>query len=53
LRENPDRINWQHLSSNPNAIDLLREHPEEINWLNLSSNPNIYYEMRKGAVSRF
>ena len=34
-----DKINWDHLSSNPNAIALLKENPLKINWYHLSSNP--------------
>jgi len=42
LRANPDKIDWEELSSNtsPNAIDLLRANPEKINWDWLSFNPN-------------
>jgi hypothetical protein len=50
LRENPDKINWVHLSSNVNAeaIALLKEHPLEINWMCLSQNPNIFtYDYEK------
>jgi uncharacterized protein YlzI (FlbEa/FlbD family) len=35
-----DKLNWQNLSLNPNAIDLLRENPHRIHWQNLSLNPN-------------
>ena len=33
-------INWNYLSLNPNAIELLKENKDKINWNNLSSNPN-------------
>jgi len=38
LKNNPEKINWNFLSSNPNAIKLLRENEEKINWSNLSMN---------------
>ena len=33
-------LNWESLSSNPNAIDLLEENKDKINWTELSANPN-------------
>jgi two-component SAPR family response regulator len=33
-------IDWEYLSSNPNAIDLLREEPDMIEWYYLSMNIN-------------
>ena len=35
-----DKINWDYLSSNPNAIDILKENFEKISWCRLSLNPN-------------
>jgi len=37
-----DKINWDILSGNPNAIHLLEQNinNEEINWRKVSSNPN-------------
>ena len=35
-----DKIDWDWLSSNPNAIDLLKDNQDKINWYSLSSNPN-------------
>ena len=40
LEQNQDKINWNSLSSNPNAIHLLEQNPDKINWNSLSSNPN-------------
>tara|TARA_B110000261_G_C12770263_1_gene232172 strand:+ start:197 stop:352 length:156 start_codon:yes stop_codon:yes gene_type:complete len=37
LKENPDKINWNMLFLNPNAIELLKENPD---WYWLSINPN-------------
>jgi len=34
-----DKIDWQQISSNPNAIELLMANPEEIDWETLSANP--------------
>ena len=33
-------VNWDALSSNPNAIDLLMANKDKIDWFNLSKNPN-------------
>jgi hypothetical protein len=38
----PADIYWSHLSSNPNAIDLLKTNQEQINWNKLSTNPAIF-----------
>ena len=27
-----EKLNWNNLSLNPNAIELLKEHPENIRW---------------------
>ena len=35
-----DKLNWDMLSSNPNAIHLLEQNPDKINWVALSRNPN-------------
>ncbi len=40
LKENPKKIVWWQLSSNPNAIELLKANLNEIFWPNLSLNPN-------------
>jgi len=34
------KLDWDSLSSNPNAIELLKENQDKINWKNLSENPN-------------
>lgn len=38
LREHPNRIRWNVLSSNPAAIDLLLENLDSIDWKGFSSN---------------
>ena len=35
-----NKINWEYLSSNPNAIELFKENKDKIDWDNLSDNPN-------------
>jgi hypothetical protein len=35
-----NKLNWNMVSKNPNAIDLLKANPTKINWLFLSANPN-------------
>ena len=35
-----DKINWNMLSENPNAIHLLENNLDKINWIHLSLNPN-------------
>ena len=39
---NIDKLDWNALSGNPGAIDLLRKYPKMINWTILSSNPNAF-----------
>ena len=38
--QNTDKINWNYLSSNKNAIHLLEQNIDKINWNYLSSNKN-------------
>ena len=35
-----DKINWNKLSGNPNAISILTRNIDKINWDKLSGNPN-------------
>ena len=35
-----NKMDWDNLSSNPNAIELLKENQDKINWENLSKNSN-------------
>jgi len=35
-----EKLNWNSLSKNPNAIDLLLKNPKKIVWDSLSSNCN-------------
>lgn len=40
VKANPDKICWNSLSKNENAIDILEENIDKINWWWLSKNPN-------------
>jgi len=40
LEKNIDKIHWNNLSENPNAIHLLEQNIDKIHWNNLSENPN-------------
>ena len=35
-----NKIKWESLCENPNAIDLLKKNQDKINWAILSRNPN-------------
>ena len=35
-----DKLDWEYLSSNPNAMHLLEANLDKNNWMNLSKNPN-------------
>ena len=41
LKENQDKINWDHLSANSAAIDLLFENKNKINQIYLKLNKSI------------
>ena len=50
MRENKDKICWNVLSLNTNAILLLKNNPDRINWKEISINPSIFeldYEKMK------
>jgi hypothetical protein len=38
----PDKINWEILSKNSNAMHLLKKNPDKIRWYYLSENPSIF-----------
>jgi len=42
-----NKLNWDNLSKNYNAIDLLKENYDKINWENLSMNYNALYILHK------
>ena len=47
IKENKDKIDWEQLSTNPNAIELLKENKDKINWISLSMNPNAIEILKK------
>ena len=44
IEKNVNKISWQRLSANPNAIDLLEDNKTKIDWDALSTNPSIFDE---------
>ena len=57
LEKNLDRVDWNMLSENPNAIHILAENLHKVDWYDLSCNPNvlqiicpIYYDAMKKAM---
>ena len=43
-----DKLDWDNLSYNVNAIQMLTEKPDKIYWKYLSQNPNIFtYDYEK------
>jgi hypothetical protein len=45
-----DKVNWEYLSKNPNAIHLLEAYPDKINWNGLSQNPNAIHLLEQNLV---
>ena len=46
---NIDKIDWNWLSMNPNAIHLLEKNVDKIYWYYLSSNPNAIHLLEKNV----
>ena len=42
-----EKISWDYLSGNPNAIHLLKRSPEKIDWYLLSGNKNAILLLEK------
>ncbi len=40
LEQNPDKIHWYNLSSNPNAIHILKKNIDKIDKIRIHCNPN-------------
>jgi len=40
LEKNLDKVDWNWLSFNPNAIHLLEKNLDKVDWVRLSMNPN-------------
>lgn len=53
-----DKVNWNYLSANPNAIDLIiakikdGNRLDDINWDALSENPAIFYPFKKNRHAK-
>ena len=45
-----NKIEWNQLSSNPEAMPLLEENQEKIDWEWLSTNPAIFRENVKDIL---
>ena len=42
-----DKLNYDNLSSNHKAVQLLEQNPDKINWNNLSQNPNAIHLLQQ------
>ena len=43
-----DKVKWDRLSENPNAIHILEKNLDKVNWYRLSLNLNIFeYDYKK------
>lgn len=40
VEKNIHRVDWMHLTENPNALPVLNRHPDKICWIRLCNNPN-------------
>jgi len=40
---NQDKINWDFLSQNPSAINILSQNLDKVNWIMLSKNQDKIY----------
>jgi len=47
LESHLDKLDWEELSRNPNAIPLLEQNMDKIDWLWFLHNPNIYPFLKK------
>ena len=47
------KLNWQCLSSNPNATHLLEQNMEKINWLQLSENPGAIHLLEQNMEKKY
>ena len=53
---NQDKIDWNRLSENPNAIELLSKFKDKINWRMLSRNKSIFaldYKLMRRVMLEF
>ncbi len=42
-----DKLKWDNLCANPNAIHILEQNPGKINWFWISKNPNAIHLIEK------
>ena len=49
---NINKLNWDYLSSNTNAIELLKANQNKIDWKYLSANPNVIEILEKNFQYR-
>ena len=42
-----DKLDWNTLSMNLNAIPILEKNLDKVNWFNLSQNPNAIHILEK------
>jgi hypothetical protein len=47
LKSQPDKIKWNALSFNPEAIHLIEQNLDKINWTFLSTNPKAIHILEK------
>lgn len=47
LRDQLHKVDWDMLSLNPNAIDILEKNLDKVNWMNLSQNCNAVHIFEK------
>jgi len=47
LESHLNKLDWEELSRNPNAIPLLEQNMDKIDWLWILHNPNIYPFLKK------
>jgi hypothetical protein len=50
LESHLDKLDWEELSRNPNAIPLLEQNMDKIDWLWILHNPNVYPFLKKHWV---
>ena len=47
VEKNLDKVYWNILSRNPNAIPLLEKNLDKVYWVGLSGNPNAIHILEK------
>jgi hypothetical protein len=51
FQEHEDKLDWNNLNINSNAITMLEENPEQINWKRICKNPNAIHLIQE-QISR-